>query len=246
MNNVRSFRLRVFAGCAFAALAGSAMAAEISNSANATAAAKAVTFAKDVAPIFQERCQECHRKGSLAPMSLVTYEETRPWAKAIRQRVITWQMPPWHIDKTVGVQKFKNDISLTDEQIATVVRWVDSGAPMGDPKDMPPPKEFPAANEWKAAKELGQPDLVIKSQPYTMAAHHQDVWWRPTSDIPVTEPRWVRAVEIRPGTAAGRKITHHAVAYLVQDDPSSIAPGNDADLGARSFLMEWAIGKGYD
>ena len=117
---------------------------------------------------------------------------------------------------------------------------------MGDPKDMPPAKEWPAANEWKAAKELGQPDLVIKSDPYTMAAHHQDVWWRPTSDIPVTEPRWVRAVEIRPGTAAGRKITHHAVAYLVQDDPSSLAPGGDADLGARSFLMEWAIGKGYD
>ena len=91
-------------------------------------------------------------------MSLVTYEETRPWAKAIRQRVITRQMPPWHIDKTVGVQKFKNDISLTDEQIATVVRWVDAGAPMGDPKDMPPAKEWPAANEWKAAKELGQPD----------------------------------------------------------------------------------------
>ena len=73
----------------------------------------------------------------MAPMSLVTYEETRPWAKAIRQRVITRQMPPWHIDKTVGVQKFKNDISLTDEQIATIVRWVDAGAPMGDPKDMP-------------------------------------------------------------------------------------------------------------
>jgi hypothetical protein len=112
---------------------------------------------------------------------------------------------------------------------------------------MPPAKEWPAANEWKATKELGQPDLVIKSDPYTMAAHHQDVWWRPSSNIPVTEPRWVRAVEIRPGTAAGRKITHHAVAYLVQDDPSSLAPGaGDADLGARSFLMEWAIGKGYD
>src|SRR5258706_1712853 len=107
-------------------------------------------------------------------MSLVTYEETRPWAKAIRQRVITRQMPPWHIDKTVGVQKFKNDISLTDDQIATVVRWVDAGAPMGDPKDMPAAKERPAANEWKATKELGQPELVIKPDPYTIAAHHQD------------------------------------------------------------------------
>jgi hypothetical protein len=206
-----------------------------------------VTFTRDVAPILQERCQECHRKGSIAPMSLVTYEETRPWAKSIRQRVITRQMPPWHIDKTVGVQKFKNDMSLTDDQMATIVRWVDSGAPQGDPKDMPAPKQFPAANEWKATKVLGEPDLVIKSEPYTMAAHHQDVWWRPVSDIPLTEPRWVRAVEIRPGTAAGRKITHHAVAYLVQDDPASLTAGSgDPDLNARAQLMEWAIGKNYD
>src|SRR5256885_11054706 len=101
-----------------------------------TFAADTVTFAKDVAPILQERCQECHHKGAMAPMSLVTYEETRPWAKAMRQRVITRQMPPWHIDKTVGVQSFKNDMSLSDEQIATIVRWADAGVPTGDPKDM--------------------------------------------------------------------------------------------------------------
>ena len=190
-----------------------------------SAADKSVTFTKDIVPILQEKCQECHRPDSLAPMSLITYEETRPWAKSIKLRVMTRQMPPWHIDKTVGVREFKNDMSLSDEQIATVVRWVDAGAPQGDPKDMPPPKQFPAGNEWKAASVLGPPDLVIKSEPYTMAAHHQDVWWRPSSDIPLTEPRWVRAVEMRPGTAAGRKITHHAVAYLVQDDPASVGPG---------------------
>jgi len=182
----------------------------------------------------------------MAPMSLVTYEETRPWAKAIRERVIKRQMPPWHIDMTVGVQKFKNDMSLSDDQIASIVRWVDSGAPMGDLKDMPAPVEWPADNEWKAARELGQPDLVIKSEPYTMLAKHQDVWWRPTSDIPITEPRWLRAVEIRPGSMPGRRITHHAVAYLAQEDPDSLAPGTDPTLNARAFLMEWAIGKGYD
>jgi hypothetical protein len=211
------------------------------------AADKPVTFTKDVAPIFEEKCQECHRPGSLAPMSLVTYEETRPWAKSIKLRVMTRQMPPWHIDKTVGVREFKNDMSLSDEQIATIVRWVDAGSPQGDPRDMPAPKQWPAENEWKAASELGPPDFVVKSEPYTMAAHHQDVWWRPSSDIPLTEPRWVRAVEMRPGTAAGRRITHHAVAYLVQDDPASVGPGTfDADLTARAMLMEWAVGKGYD
>jgi hypothetical protein len=213
----------------------------------ALAADKPVTFSKDIAPILQEKCQECHRPGSLAPMSLITYEETRPWAKSIKLRVMTRQMPPWHIDKTVGVREFKNDMSLSDEQIATVVRWVDAGAPQGDPKDMPASKKWPDGNEWKAASVLGPPDLVIKSEPYTMAAHHQDVWWRPTSDIPLTEPRWVRAVEMRPGSAAGRKITHHAVAYLAQDDPASVGPGTfDSDLNARAMLMEWAVGKGYD
>jgi hypothetical protein len=102
-----------------------------------------VTFARDIAPIFQEKCQECHRQGTAAPMSLVSYEETRPWAKSIRQRVITRNMPPWHLDKTVGIQEFQNDRSLSDSQIATIVRWVDAGSPLGDLKDMPPLKKFP-------------------------------------------------------------------------------------------------------
>src|SRR5438105_4383138 len=90
---------------------------------NACFAAEAVTFAKDVAPILQAKCQECHHSGSMAPMSLVTYAETRPWAKAIRERVITRQMPPWHIDMTVGVQQFKNDMSLSQAQIDIIVSW---------------------------------------------------------------------------------------------------------------------------
>jgi hypothetical protein len=204
------------------------------------------TFAKDIAPIFQERCQECHHAGTVAPMSLMTYEETRPWAKSIRQRVAMRQMPPWHIDRNIGVQKFKNDMSLTEEQIDTIVRWVDAGAPAGDLKEAPPPKTWPDANEWKAAKDFGQPDIVVKSEPYTMAARHQDVWWRPQTNIGLNEARWLRAVEIRPSTMKGRKITHHAVAFLVQNDPDASAPGSDPELNSRAFLMEWAIGKGYD
>lgn len=218
----------------------------------ADTAPKPVTFAKDIAPIFQEKCQDCHRNGSMAPMALVTYEETRPWAKSIKQRVATHQMPPWHIDKTVGVQHFANDRSLSEEQIATIVRWVDAGAPMGNAKDMPPARQWPTENGWQAAAKLGPPDLVIQSDPYTMAAHHQDVWWRPTSNVPVTEPRWVRAVEMRPGTVAGRKITHHAVAYLAQEEPNTGAdlsvPANPslANVERRGMLMEWAVGKQYD
>src|SRR5229473_2763354 len=233
------------------ALGGLAIGVVFSTSGASIAAAAdsgSVTFAKDVAPILQAKCQDCHRAGSMAPMSLITYEETRPWARAIKERVSTRQMPPWHIDRAVGVQKFKNDMSLSDEQVATIVRWVDAGAPAGNPKDMPAPRQWPADNEWQAAKLLGQPDIVLTSQPYTMSAQHQDVWFRPVNEIPITEPRWVRAVEMRPSAMAGRKIIHHAVAYLDQDDKDTAdVPGSaNADLDRRGMLMEWAIGKQYD
>ena len=88
----------------------------------ASGTSKTPTFARDITPILQEKCQDCHRKGSMAPMSLIAYEETRPWAKAIKQRVASRNMPPWHLDKTVGIQQFQNDISLSDEQISTIDR----------------------------------------------------------------------------------------------------------------------------
>src|SRR5881392_1422158 len=94
------------------------------------------TFTKDVAPIFQAKCQTCHQPNSIAPMSLISFKDARPWARSIKERVSTRQMPPWHVDPSVGVQKFKNDMSLTPDQIDTIVRWVDAGALEGDPKDL--------------------------------------------------------------------------------------------------------------
>jgi hypothetical protein len=216
-----------------------------------------VTFSKDIAPILQSKCQDCHQPNSIAPMSLISYQETRPWAKSIRERVVTPQMPPWHIDRSVGVQKFKNDMSLTDAQVDTIVRWVDAGSPQGDPKDLPPAKPVTVDNGWRAEKDgFGAPDLVVKSSEYTMPARHQDVWYRPMSDIPLTEPRWVKMVEIRPTNLAGRKILHHSIAYLVLNNdpdavPSGIAGGGPDGTGndptnRRPQLMEWAIGKSYD
>ena len=208
-----------------------------------------VTFAKEISRIFQEKCNDCHRPGTAAPMSLETYEQVRPWARSIKQRISMRQMPPWSIDKTVGIQKFTNDRSLSDEQIAMIVRWVDSGAPMGDTKDMPPPQKWPSDEGWQLAKQFGrEPDFVIKSDPYTMPARSQDQWWKPLADVPVTEPRWVRAVEMRPGTTQGRKITHHALAHLVQNDPDAarLSSGDDAADSQGGILMEWAVGKNYD
>jgi mono/diheme cytochrome c family protein len=215
------------------------------------------TFSKDVAPIFQAKCQECHQPNSIAPMSLITYQDARPWARSIKERVATRQMPPWHIDRSVGVQKFKNDMSLTDEQVETIVRWVDGGSLQGDPKDLPPAKPLVTDNEWQAVRDgFGKPDLVVKSSEYTMPAEHQDVWYRPMSDIPLNESRWVKLVEIRPTNLKSRKIIHHSIAYLVlNNDPEAVNTGTangpdrfggDDLVNRRPQLMEWAIGKGYD
>jgi len=206
------------------------------------------TFTKDVAPIFQEKCQSCHRPDSIAPMSLVTYQEVKPWAKSIRERVITRNMPPWHIDKTVGIQHFANDRSLTEEQIQTIVRWVDGGSVQGDAKDMPPAKTWADNAAWNfAATYGGPPDLIVKSPLYKVPAVAMDAWFKPTVDTGLTEQRWVRAIEIRPSTVKGRKVTHHALARLLQSEPG--APVNPLDDGsavagvASGLFMEWAVGK---
>jgi hypothetical protein len=239
--------------------AGLVLGAALASPALAQDAARQVTFSKDVAPILQAKCQECHQPNSIAPMSLISYQEARPWARSIRERVSTRQMPPWHIDKSVGVQQFKNDMSLTDEQIDTIVRWVDGGAVQGDPKDLPAPKPLVTNNEWQGVRDgYGPPDLVVKSSEYTMPAQHQDVWYRPMSEIPLTEPRWIKMVEIRPSNLNARKMIHHSIAYQVLS-PENVAsvnqgtangpsgPASQEDLvNRRPQIMEWAIGKGYD
>src|SRR5262245_55875106 len=120
-------------------------------------AGQAPTFAKDVAPIFQRSCQNCHRPNSIAPMSLLTYEDARPWARSIKTKTEARDMPPWFVDRTIGINRFKNDISLSDQDITTIARWVDAGAPRGNPADMPPPVTFPDVTAWQDPN----PDLVV-------------------------------------------------------------------------------------
>jgi hypothetical protein len=217
------------------------LAVPASVSAQATAVP---TFTKDVAPIFQNKCESCHRPDSIAPMSLQTYEEARPWARSIRDRVASRNMPPWHIDPTVGIQHYKNDRSLNQKEIDTIVKWASNGAPKGDPKDMPAPVKWADGNDWNYAKQFGPPDLVIKSPKYTQKAVAMDAWYKPVVDTGLTEARWVRAIEMRPGTLKGRKITHHALAFLMQDEKEAQAmlSSPDADSGAGLF-MEWAVNK---
>ena len=209
------------------------------------------TFTKDVMPIIQQKCETCHRAEGMAPFSLSTYEDARPWVKSIAQRVQSRQMPPWNIDKTVGIQSFKNDRSLSDDQIATIVKWATSGAPKGDMKDMPAAQKFPDGQGWEMEqKGWGKPDLVVTSTKWTVPAEGQDAWWRPVVDTGLTEQRWVRAIEIRPLTVEMRKVTHHALARLQQDEKQTgLDPAlftNDPNVAGDGLFMEWAVGKNAD
>jgi len=251
MRTIDAVRTRGLLLGAFMGICGVAMAADVTSHGP-------VTFTKDIAPILQDKCQDCHRSGGMAPMPLITYQEARPWAKSIKERVVQRQMPPWFIDKNVGIQHFKNDVSLSDQQIATIAKWVDSGAPMGNPKDMPPPKKFDDEGGWKLAKIFGrEPDMVIEGPDYTMPAHGQDQWWRPTTNVNLSEPRWVQAVEMQPSTQLARRMFHHVLANLYQDETNAPSPLVKVDLGRNGsnfgaggagagLLMEWAIGKNYD
>ena len=183
-----------------------------------------VTYTRDVAPIMQRVCQDCHRPGTAAPFSLLSYEDAQRFAPLIKLRVEERSMPPWPLDKSVGIQRFKNDISLTDDEIETIARWVDAGAPRGDPKDLPPAREFkPYGDTWEYEKVFGRPpDLVIKSPPYVVKASGMDQW--PNPEVPVTGldgERWIRAVEVKPGNPASAYVFHHGNPSLRQGAEST-------------------------
>jgi len=189
------------------------------------------TFTRDVAPILQKSCQTCHHPGTSAPMSLMTYEDARPWARSIRQRVSNRDMPPWHLDKTVGIRQYKNDRSLSDDEIATLVRWADSGAPQGNVADMPAPLTFRPEADWF----IGEPDLKVTTpNDFTMYATGPDWWIDQFADVQLTEDRWIKSMEIKPSNP---KVVHHVVVYAIEPD----APEGTPEGGVQ--LHEYAVGK---
>ena len=204
----------------------------------AQAAEGEVTFTRDVAPIFQRSCQACHRPGSIAPMSLMTYEDSRPWARSIKDRVVARKMPPWFIDRTVGIQHFKDDRSLSDEEIAVIAQWVDSGAPRGNPAHLPSPVEFSDNQyEWTVADELGRdPDLVVPiPEPFLVPGDSPNLWIELVSDTGLTEDRWIKALETKP-SIDGFPVVHHASTSMFLPD----APGEQERFG------QYALGKTAD
>ncbi len=162
-----------------------------------------VTFSKDIAPILQASCQQCHRPDSIAPMSLMTYEQVRPWARAIKQRTqlayvpgMRGVMPPWLLERNIGIQQIQEDVRLSDEEIATLAKWADTGALEGDAADMPPPLTFADNSRWFH----GPPDLIVSSPPFFVPGVGPD-WWGDVGETPsieeLTEDRYVVSAEYK-------------------------------------------------
>ena len=190
-----------------------------------------VTFTRDIAPILQRSCQQCHQPDSVAPMPLITYEEVRPWARAMKMRTgmgpVAGVMPPWYVERNIGIQEYLLDPSLSDEEIAMIATWADNGASQGNPADMPPPINL-NAKVWTA----GEPDLITVTEDLIMAGDAPD-WWGEIESVPVgnTEDRYVESIEIREvndvldtedtrETVGGRFVFHHMIwsTQVIGDD----------------------------
>ena len=194
------------------------------------------TYSKDIAPILQEKCASCHNPEGIGPMPLQNYEQVKPFAALIHDRTSKRIMPPWHIDTGIGIQSFKNDASLSDDQINIIEDWFLAGAPEGNQADLPAPVEFPSGAAWQLGDELGPPDLIIKSSPYDVIANGQDQWWTPSVPFEgLNNERFLKAAEFKPSYPLGKKVVHHGHAVLVPEG------------GGRSVaLARYGVGKSWE
>lgn len=163
------------------------------------------TYSKDIAPIFRSRCESCHRPGEVAPMSLVTYDGVRPWLRSIRNEVRSRSMPPWHADPKHG--SFVNDPSLSEQELATILEWIEAGAPEGDPSDLPPP------GEWVEGWRIGEPDAVFEiPEPFLVPATGVVPYKYFLVPTNYKEDRWIVRADARPGN---REVVHHIIVFVL-------------------------------
>jgi mono/diheme cytochrome c family protein len=198
-----------------------------------------VTYAADVAEIIQDSCTVCHRPGGIGPMSLVTYEDARRYSRRIRENVANRLMPPYYYDNDIGIQELQHDWRLSDEQIATIVAWVDQGALLGDPDDMPPPPNLPDTDDWSFAPTLGAPDIIVPSTPIDVPADGLDLFHFPYVATGATEDRCIRALQVKPRGDA-KTVVHHANSTFQNRQPDGSFQGA-SDSGVHA--TEYAMGK---
>ena len=170
-----------------------------------------LTFSEDIAPILFENCVGCHHPNGIGPMPLLSYDDVRPYASRIQRKVAAREMPPWHLDKTIGIQEYKNDISLSDFEIGQIVSWVDAGAPEGDPANLPMLPDLPDGSTWQLEELLGPPDFVMESPTLTVEANGQDQWMMQSTPFEgvIDQPRYVRATELKGAYPLGVRVLHH-------------------------------------
>src|SRR5499425_3124902 len=192
--------------------------------------AAGVTFTKDIAPIVFNKCASCHRPGEAAPMPLTSYKEVRPWSKAIREEVIQRSMPPWFADPHTSTLKFGNDRRLSQQEIDTIVAWVDAGSPKGDDKDLPPMPDYTPG--WI----FGEPDLIIEMPiEFDIPAEGELPMQNFYVPVPFKEERWVEKVELRPGN---RAVVHHSIANVVRlPEGTKIVNGRAVKDGAPAAQL---------
>jgi mono/diheme cytochrome c family protein len=197
-----------------------------------------VTYAADVAAIIQKNCTGCHRPGGIGPIDLVDYEDARRYARRIRRQVVNRVMPPYYYDNDIGIQELKHDWRLSDEDINTIVEWVDQGTPLGDPADIPV-LDLLDTEDWSLANTLGQPDLIAASSPIDVPASGLDLWHRPFVPTGNTEERCIKAMQVKPRGAA-KSVVHHAntTFELRQEDGSFKSSGDRASEYAMGKLGE--------
>jgi hypothetical protein len=183
----------------------------------------------DVAPILYKHCAACHHPNDIAPMSMLNYRETRPWAAAIRESVLSKQMPPWKADPKYGT--WSNDWSLRDSEIAMIKAWVDQGSKEGDPKLLPPAPVF--SKDWR----IGEPDAIFSIQPHTLTVGGPDEYEQFTVPTNFTEDRWVIAAELRPGN---RKIVHHAHVLVTEAEKEKSGKTHEAK-DPQAEYAQWLV-----
>lgn len=187
-----------FCGVVLAGMVSSFVATPAREAAAGPTVPDNVTFTKHIAPILQRSCEKCHRPGGGGPMPLQTYDQVRPWARAIKTRTglgpKAGVMPPWYVERNIGIQKFKNDPSLSLDEIATIAKWADSGAPQGNPADMPAARVWDGPDKWA----IGTPDLIVKTTNIVVKANTPD-WWGEIESVStgLTEDRYVVGLEVK-------------------------------------------------
>lgn len=197
--------------------------------------AQDINYNEDVAAIINDNCVVCHREGGIGPMSFETYEEVRPWAPLISYKVERREMPPYAYDQHIGIQDLKGDWRLEQEEIDTIVAWVNSGANLGPVDVVPAKPELRDLDDWTFASQFGEPDLIIPSSPYDIPANGNDLWSKEFVDPMMSEAKCIKAVQVKPrGDAAA--VVHHA--------NSDVYVYNDiGELVQYGQLTEYAMGK---